>query len=598
MRPDLECRKLDGMCDITFLHLCLTRPEAGQSNTLFGFSQFVEALALLVLVFNLADPRARFRAMIAPLPLLPITFGSIAAIGAGTLVSDLWIDQRWPALPWGWSRVEIQAGFGAYFLLLILGWTGFTYIWPPRFGRLNHQRFVAGVYRATVRGSDTELPAILSEVVRSMETLVDVAGRTPPPNPHGEPQISPFVQSANHALLALGSRKVCRHVAASVPELAIVAMTVASERMSRHPGSQAPVALAQFSRNVSLEALLNTDSAAYHEDSGFDSGLIGYVQPFTRAMYADYRLVESLGSGFLSPLDVDYEFFQTCTPAQFERYCHVVQMTCRTYIARGYTEHSFVLHRAFGNLEHGVDRLYTLNGTDSGATLNPESAKLQAVMRFVTDLIDKIGKTEGYPLGRVRRPDPNMPAGHGHDDGLIDLIVNLLFKVIEEASAVRAPSDLAWSIHYVSIWGRLFGLKRGHVWTIVQRKLCRHLYQEIRGLERFPNYVSAKVLGFSLHVLGLRHGRRNVAFDRPTVPFREAVLAWTKRHYMAFLAATNEGVGDASLAGNITFDRGHLQLVQTGFLGLNKQPPRQVFKLDPVPGQRRPRVRKPTDASK
>ncbi len=575
------------MCDAILLHLCLTRPEAGQSYTLFGFAQFVEALALLILVFNLADPRARFRALITPLPLLPITFGSIAAIGIGTLVTDVWIDQRWPALPWGWSRVEIDAGFGIWFLSLVLVWIAVSYVWPPRFGSLNHRRFLIGVYRATVRGSDTELPVVLSEIQRSMETLVDVAGRMPRRDPNDENQVPPFVESANHILLTLGSRKVSRHVVATVPELAIMAMTIASERMARHPGSSAPGALAQFARNVSLEALLNPDSGVYHEDSGFESGMIGYTRPFSRALYADYRLVESLGSGGRSPLDLDYEFFETCTPAQFERYCHIVHMTCSTYIAQGYTEHSFVLHRAFGNLERGVDRLYTLNGTESGSAMSPESAKLFAIMRLVSSLIDEIGKVKGFPLGRVRRPKPNMPPGNGHDDGLIDLIVNLLFKIIEEAAAVRAPPDRAWSIHYISIWSQLFGLRRSPVWRIVQRKLCRHLYEEIKGIERFPNYVNAKVLGFCLHVLGLRHGRRNVAFDRPTVPFREAVLAWTKRHYMAFRAATNDGVGEASLAGNITFDSRRRELVQTGFQGLHKQPPRHAFKLDPAPRQRR-----------
>jgi hypothetical protein len=571
------------------------RPEANQSYTLFGFSQFVEASALLILVFNLADARARFRALIAPLPLLPITFASIALIGAGTLLTDLWIDQRWPALPWCWSRVEIDAVFGIWFLALVLVWIAVSYVWPPRFGRFNHQRYLVGLYRATVRGSATELPVILSEVLRSIDTLVIVAGRTPRPPLNGNEPTPGYVEAANQVLLTLGSRKVCRHVVASVPELAILAMTVASECMARHPGSQAPAALAQFARNTSLEALLNADSGLYHEDSGYDSGLIGFAQPFTKALYGDYRLVESLGEGRRSPLDVDYEFFQTCTPEQFERYCNVVKMTCTAYIARGYTEHSFVLNRAFGNLELGVDRLYTINGTESGPVMNPESAKLYAVMRLLTALINAIGRVEEYPLGRVRRPKPNTIPGHEYDDGLIDLIVNLLVAVIQNAAAVQRSPELAWRIHYIAIWGQLFGVKQGPAWRVVQRKLCRHLYEEIKGIERFPNYVNAKVLGFCLHVLGLRHGRRNIAFDRPTVPFREAVLAWTKRNYMGFRAATNNGVGDASLSGNITFESRQRQLVQTGFQGLHKQPPRTVLKLDPAP---RPRQLRTTPANR
>ena len=578
------------MCDATLFGICLQRPEAGQTNIVFGFAQFVEALALLLLVFNLADPRARFRAMVAPVPLLRLTFVSIAVIGAGTLLTDLWIDERWPALTWGWTRVEIQSVFGLYFLALILIWAWFSYLRPPVFGRMNHKRFVAELYRVTVRSADNELPIVLSEVVRSAPALVKAATLVPSrkPTPH-EPDPPAIAISARDALLAMGSRKVCRQVAASTPELAIVAMSAAAEVIRQPSGRSGPTGLAQFARNVSLEAVLNTDSVLYHEDSGFQSGLLGYMRPFSTSMYGDFRLVETLGAGHISPLDLDYQFFWSCTPDQFERYCRIALMTAKAYVDLGTHEHSFVLHRAFSHLEHGVDQLYRLNGLEAGLIDAPEWEKLRSVMQFVHDLVEHIDAAPGYPLGRVRRRNPNLPPGHGDEDGLIDQIANLLFTVVEAASAVRAPADLAWTLQNNSVWSKIFGPNQCSAWTVIQAKLLRHLYEEVKELETLPNYRSAKILAFCLHVLGLRSDR-GVSYERRWAPFRLAILGWTKRHYLALRAATNDSVAEVTLAGNITFDAKRGELVQTGILALHKAPPRIVLKLDKPP--RRSRVSK------
>ena len=48
------------MCEYTLLGLCLNRPDAGQEFTLFGFAQFVESLALFLVIFTISDPRAKF----------------------------------------------------------------------------------------------------------------------------------------------------------------------------------------------------------------------------------------------------------------------------------------------------------------------------------------------------------------------------------------------------------------------------------------------------------------------------------------------------------------------------------------------------------
>lgn len=90
---------------------------------------------------------------------------------------------------------------------------------------------------------------------------------------------------------------------------------------------QYPGAISQFASNVSTEAILNKDSILYHEDHGYHSGFFGYVRPFSRTVYGDYRLVEALGSNNHSPLDVDLKVRRSWDAEQVQAYCRVVLIT-------------------------------------------------------------------------------------------------------------------------------------------------------------------------------------------------------------------------------------------------------------------------------
>src|SRR3546814_9252369 len=82
-------------CASTLLGICLNPPPADAGSAIFGFAEFVGALALLVLVFNSSDFLYKYRISIAPLPLYRITFIGTIVIGFGALVTDLWFADRW-----------------------------------------------------------------------------------------------------------------------------------------------------------------------------------------------------------------------------------------------------------------------------------------------------------------------------------------------------------------------------------------------------------------------------------------------------------------------------------------------------------------------
>ena len=78
-------------CVYEFCGICFVTPTG--TAALFPFKDFISALALLVVVYTISDVRYHFRVAVAPLALNAITYGLIAFIGFGTLITDIWIAQ-------------------------------------------------------------------------------------------------------------------------------------------------------------------------------------------------------------------------------------------------------------------------------------------------------------------------------------------------------------------------------------------------------------------------------------------------------------------------------------------------------------------------
>ena len=96
-------------------------PLDADAPKFFGFSEFLAALALMVLAWTIADVRYRFRIMTTPLPLQKLSFAVVGAVGILTLLTDLWRAEQWLVpegnllTPSGW-----QAILGGMFLLTFL----------------------------------------------------------------------------------------------------------------------------------------------------------------------------------------------------------------------------------------------------------------------------------------------------------------------------------------------------------------------------------------------------------------------------------------------------------------------------------------------
>lgn len=558
-------------CATSFWGICFV--PVSTTASLFGFKDFIAALALLIIIYTISDIRYRFRVAISPTPLFKFSYAFIILIGFWTLSTDIWISEKWLVPDSLLTAAVWQGTLAALFLGLVITWMQYAFIKPPIFGRDNYKKYAQELYRIVLKGSEAELPVIAHELASSTKSLVTLAASLKRVEAEAKDKIKPCAEGyAIDMLLLIANRKFCRHLVASSPLTAIGFLDAVAETKAYH----IPIGL--FAQNVSTEAIQNKDSSLYHEDEGYNSGLLGYIRPFSHALYGNYELVESLQHH--SPLDIHYKSVWTWDADQFGTYCRAVQITLSSYLKSGYWgQHSYVLARALHEIQETTSRAILDIRKSDDDHLSDAWHRLRAGVDFIKDSINAIGGLNPVPEARtlrIRHREHNRL----RDEDFYDRLTEAMFEIIHSAAYIEGPPDKAWSIHHNSVWGDFFGLGNASLaWKIVQFKLRRRLYDEIRDLESIPNYKAARLLGICLNVVGLGMGRPS-GYGRDYAALKTAVLAWTQRNYLR-LREVNSEIADACLIGSITFNAKQARLVKTYAKGLSAEPSREFLALRP-----------------
>jgi hypothetical protein len=557
-------------CVRTLLAVCFVVPPENEGG-IFGFAEFVQAFALLVLIFTVSGTRYQFRVETAPIRLWLLTYWGSGAIGSLTLISDLWFAQRYP-LPWFLSSLAYwQFTLGLLFLSLALTWLWYAYVRPPKFGRANAYRFTGAVYHYVMQGNESHLSIVADELGRSASSIIEMASAAFDPKHRARKAVvgKPGAEDcACDLLLILGNRRFCRHVAGNAPNTAIALFRAVAKT------KQYNVPMSQFSSALATEAILNKDSLLYHEDAGHFSGYIGYTRPFTNSIFGNFEFVEALAANGNSPLDIDLDVRWKFDAQQLEVYRRAVLTTFTAALADGAShEHSYALNRAFDVIEHGCYDLYKLNDPLSPQDESDIQNRLHAVVGFITDAIDAMKKS-GLQTTKLRRHGESYKWQY---EDYYDKIAQLIVKVIGHAASLKTKEFESWSIQYGSVWGRLTSFDDSKTRRIVFFKVRRLLYEEIKGVETHPNFLNAKYLGYCLNVLGLNVGTKR-GFRRDEYPLRKAVISIARKNYLA-LVQRQPKVAAAVLMGTISFDANKSQLVKTYAEGLNLVAPTVTLDL-------------------
>jgi hypothetical protein len=554
--------------------MCLVIPPE-QSGGIFGFTEFVTAFALLVLIYTMSEVQYRFRVATAPLPLWRITYWLSAFIGFGTLITDLWFAERFPTPSFLASRHLWQAAFGLLFFVQVMIWIWYAFVRPPVFGRRNSIRFIRVLYRYILQGSERDVPIIASELVRSAQSIIKHAPVIPyiqrqEPRQKSLSRAMVTAECAHETLLLIANRKFCRHVIASSPITAMAFFDAMTEQEKYH------ISIGRFAANLSTEALINKDSMLYHEDEGYYSGLIGYVKPFSNALYGNFELVEALGTGTgnNSPLDINYQSRSLWDAAQTEAYGRAILITFKSYLeGDNWGTHSYALYRAFHNIQGVCSDVYKLDGVEAGFYSTDIYQRLSEVVDFIKHAIELLEKYKEKVHTKRRRREARQPLQSDLSDALAEIMVEIIF----DASTVKSPVDTCWTIHHNTVWSAFFRSYNRDMYKLMEFKLRRLLYNEI-ALERM-NYKSARILGLCLNAMGLHVGKKS-GYGSEEYALRKVILAWTKRNFLTLYARLPD-VAEAAIMGSITFDKENNRLVKTYFKGLSREAPKEFLDLDP-----------------
>lgn len=556
--------------DTPFLWMRLVVPPE-PSGKLFGFAEFIQAFALLVLIYTVSGVRYQFRIATAPLKIWPMTFGVSAFIGVTALCTDLWFAQRFPLPAFLATQAYWQFALGLMFLAMALIWLWFAYVRPPIFSKNNSHSFTRAVYRYVSQGVEEDLPSIAAELERSAYSIVKFAfeySRSPSlirvTGKHSR-KLTPSY--ARDLLLIIGNRRFSKYVALYAPNTAIAFFRAVAELKAYE------IPMGQFAAALSTEALVNKDSLLYHEDAGFFSGYFGYVRPLTSSLYGNFPFIEALAANGNSPLDVDLDVRWDFDGPQLEAYCRAVLTTFKGALAEGeFYNNSYALNRAFGIVESGCRDMYKLDEKIDPKERSDIHSRVRAVIKFINDAMDAMEKN-GVKRTILRRHDEPYK---WHNE-YYDRVAALIFEVVGHASTVKTREFEGWTLQFSEVWASLFGFRQNKTRKIVMFKVRRLIFEEVKSMEKWPNYKNARYLGFCLNVLGLKIGpsRNRTDYD---YALRKAIIGWTQKNFLK-VVQTYPTVADAAMLGTITFDPTSNQIVKTYRKGLNDVVPTDTLKL-------------------
>lgn len=262
-------------------------------------------------------------------------------------------------------------------------------------------------------------------------------------------------------------------------------------------------------------------------------------------------------------------------PRDRERYTRVTLVVLEQYISkhkRGCTL-SYALNRAFGSIESVAKGVYEIDGVTDFYSSDAYS-KFNVAVEFVADAI-KVLNEKSEPDDRMKAHEKRRQ----HD--IYDHIANLIFELILAASAVKSPRDTCWTVHYNSLWSRLFTFsERRKAERIIFYRLRRLLYDEICRLSTMPNYKSARILAICLNILGPVIHDRKTSYQEDQFALHKVIVSWLKKNYMT-LRQRQPDVADACLIGSITYDAENERIAKSYIKGLNLEEPKEYLDLDP-----------------
>lgn len=541
---------------------CFVPPPAAPSNEIFGFGEFVSAIALLVVVFHIVDFRYRFRLQILPRYFLRIVLGLIVFIGLGELTMELWLQEGWwtlrsPISPSMWEAIFAGLFLGTFVLL-----TYRLFVDPPVFGNRNAHRYAQALYRVILKGDDTELAIAAGELGRSTRELVLLSA-----SKSDRAKTTESVEVVAHdILLMIANRKFCRHIVASAQSTAIYLFEDASE-VDRYD-----LPLGPFCQAVTEEAIRNKDSILYHETERFASDVIGNIKPWSKSLYGNYMLISSMG--FHSPLSISaWSMDRKWDIEQWSAYTKVLLAILDGYAKTKYRGDSRDLANACEHLHWLTIGLGRVDANEF--FFESEDYKK---LELAVDFIKEAAKTLDDASPPIRAP---LKVKEKYSWDIYEGLAKLMRETLLSATNVQGSFTVTWSVQHNATWGQIFSRigKPSRSLKVIRKRLVRLLYIDIKEMDEFgPNYQGVRVVGLVLNVVGLEASSRKHSLSCVR-SIHWFARRWAQQNYLK-LHQEYPDVAKTLLVSSLEFDSKNRRLVKTYASWLGKEGSKKYLSLD------------------
>lgn len=519
-----------------------TVPEGGG---LFSFSEFLATLALLLVVITVSDYKYRFRLSLTKFPLKLIAFWVGLGAGLSILLVDFWFHNGFP-IPAGMNNpINIKLLIGLVFVLFVFYLNFISFVRPPRYSKGNCDRFARSLFSVVAEGDPNRMLVAAEELGPSIVPIVDAANEVRRGDDNADiPKLNGY---AHDILYLLAERRFCRVLARSAP---LVGHDLFYHLKDK---PRAAAAASAFSSNFVSALLEEKDSTIYHEDSLYQSGLIGELKPLSTAIFGSWKLVEQCTTSLNGPLHLRFSSVREMDGEMAESFVRCATIFCDDYFKQtGGRVESDAMRNLLESLEHFTSDLYQLNGLENSYKRS-EHVKLDAVVQFIRDFIGLLDKYD-VQQGVLRKTKY-------HSNCPYDRIANLIMKVIHSSTGVKESEWNAWSIHHNAIWSPIFSYSDTEAMAVIRRKVTRLIYNEIVE-EPHPTFVGANLIGYVLSVLGWRLDMPNYRSRKKFYPLRKVVVNWVVNNYYTFRLEAPK-VAEACLLGKVTFDEENNRFVKT-----------------------------------
>lgn len=527
---------------VCFFHLDPMAPK------IFGFSELLAGLALIVVAWTIADFRFKFRIATAPIPVVRISSIIVMSVSVLALLTDLWRAEGWlvvsggPLTPSSWQFL-----LAAFFLLSFFAWLWYAVISPPALTSRTGKKIERQIFETISNGSPHELAIVADEVRRYAKTLATQATnydeRYFAVSPEDRSHPSLVEASANNIYAILSDRRMCRAIVKNAPGAA-VDIFEAIRFNGRYNVMAGTLGL-----NLVEEGIADKDSVLYSEGSGLAGGLMVFERSLLRTMFSNYFML--CGQSHLLKVDIDKAALWSAV--ELGAYTHVVLAAYTGFAMRHLDVRPRVFEHSFAIIGGAVKDLSTVP-VEEDLFRHESIAKLRVVMAFIESGVGLLSAQPKENLRYVRKRSGN----HTQPDVLDDWVTIIVLQILQVASVSRSQwldHEVMQIVNQQTFTSHRFSSRAGRriLHRVRRRLLDMLLVQSGMAAMRVANVLRFCLTSFSHDSSARYHSKQSR-------PLFLAVRGWLAKNFLAWYRIAPD-VANASLPEGCQFDQANSKII-------------------------------------